>query len=104
MFKYKNKPTYYKGKKFDSKKEANRYLELSLLEQANQISNLKCQVPYQLKVNEVIIGKYICDFEYLEKGKTITEDVKSAVTKKLPLYRWKKKHFQAQFGREVRET
>tara|TARA_Y100001972_G_scaffold89213_1_gene109101 strand:- start:65 stop:379 length:315 start_codon:yes stop_codon:yes gene_type:complete len=104
MSKYKNKYAFYKGKRFDSKKEANRFLELSLLEQAKQISNLKCQVAYQLKVDQVIIGKYICDFEYEEKGKTVTEDVKSAFTKKLPLYRWKKKHFQAQFGREVRET
>jgi hypothetical protein len=104
MFKYKNKPTYYKGKRFDSLKEANRFWELSILEQAGNISDLKCQVAYQLKVNDVIIGKYICDFEYVQKQKTITEDVKSAVTKKLPLYRWKKKHFQAQYGREIKEV
>ena len=40
MSKYKNKYAFYKGKRFDSKKEANRFLELSLLEQAKQISNL----------------------------------------------------------------
>lgn len=104
MLKYRNKPTFIKGKKFDSKKEANRFWELSILEQGKNISNLKCQVPYQLKVDDVIIGKYICDFEYEEKGKVVTEDVKSPATKRLPLYRWKKKHFQAQFGREIKEV
>ena len=57
-----------------------------------------------MKVDDVIIGKYICDFEYEEKGKVVTEDVKSPATKRLPLYRWKKKHFQAQFGREIKEV
>ena len=33
MLKYRNKPTFIKGKKFDSKKEANRFWELSILEQ-----------------------------------------------------------------------
>ena len=104
MLKYKNKPTFIKGRRFDSKKEANRFWELSILEQTKKITDLKCQVPYQLSVNGVIIGKYISDFEYTENGKTVTEDVKSAVTKKLPMYRWKKKHFQAQYGREIKEV
>ena len=46
MSKYKNKYAFYKGE-FDSK-EANRLTKF--VRAAKQISNLKCQVAYQLKV------------------------------------------------------
>ena len=45
--KYKNKKTVYDGITFDSKKEAQRYSELKLLEKVGKIKNLKRQESYQ---------------------------------------------------------
>ena len=46
--KYKAKKTIVDGIEFDSKKEADRYRELVLLERAGQIQNLRRQVKYVL--------------------------------------------------------
>lgn len=46
--KYGARKTVVDGITFDSKKEANRYRELKLLEKAGKISNLKLQVPFEL--------------------------------------------------------
>lgn len=46
--KYKAKKTIVDGIEFDSKKEAERYCELVLLERAGQIHNLQRQVKYVL--------------------------------------------------------
>ena len=48
MNKYHNKKVVVDGKKFDSKKEAERYQALKMLENANIISNLSRQVPFEL--------------------------------------------------------
>lgn len=73
----------YDGIAFDSKKEADRYAELKLLERAGQISNLQRQVQYLLVPNQYIDGKcversikYIADFTYTQNGKVVVEDVK----------------------------
>ena len=52
-------------------------------------------------VSGITIGHYVADFEYLEGDVRIVEDVKGMKT---PLYRWKKKHFEAQYGLKIRET
>ena len=48
MSKYNSKKTVVDGQKFDSKKEANRYQELVLLEKAGVIKNLSRQVKFVL--------------------------------------------------------
>lgn len=88
--------TVVDGITFASKHEANRYCELKLLQRAGKITNLKCQVPYELipnqyetvkeitktgkgKEKKVLIErgvKYIADFQYEKDGKTIVEDAK----------------------------
>jgi hypothetical protein len=90
--KYKNKITEVNGIKFHSKKEANRYLELKILEKATQIKSLELQPKIPLMVNGKKIGNYIGDFRYfdIEKLEFIIEDVKSPITK-TPTYRLKKK-------------
>ena len=71
---------------FDSAKEAQRYRELKLLERAGEISNLELQPRFLLqesfKKNGKIYRKieYIADFKYIEKDKTIIEDVKGLQT------------------------
>lgn len=82
---------------FDSKAEANRYLELRLLETAGEIKDLELQPSYSLlepyvrpdgKKDRGII--YRADFRYLDlkTNRIIVEDVKGAVT---DVYRLKKK-------------
>jgi hypothetical protein len=86
--KYSNEKTEAHGKKFDSKKEANRYGELLLLEKAGAIKGLGRQVRYQLlppavdkdgKTIERAV-EYIADFAYMENGALVVEDVKGMRT------------------------
>ena len=71
--KYHNVRCEWDGMKFDSKKEMARYADLRLLELTGHISQLKVQPVYILTAGV----KYKGDFQYIENGKTICEDVKS---------------------------
>lgn len=78
--KYNARKIIIDGLQFDSRKEANRYAELSLLEKAGKISGLKTQVKFELipKQDGERACNYIADFVYTdaETGKKIVEDVK----------------------------
>ena len=95
--KYHNQKCVYKGIKFDSKKEQNRYLQLLQLEKLGIIKDLKLQVPYLLLDTIRFKGKtypktsYICDFQYIDvkTNKVVVEDVKSPATAKDKVYRLK---------------
>jgi hypothetical protein len=103
------------GISFHSAKEARRYGELKLLERARKIAGLELQPEYLLSVDDgvfptaakVLLGRYRADFRYRtvpkphEDTEIIVEDVKGFKT---PLYRWKKKHVEAQYGVVIRET
>lgn len=91
---------------FASKKEADRYFQLLLLQRAGKISDLRTQVPYELipaqyeeiptgtyfvrgerkgqeKVKRVCVEQSVCyvaDFVYTEGGKKIVEDTKGVRT------------------------
>jgi len=84
--KYNNIKTIRGGIKFDSKKEANRYTELRLLEKAGKIEYLRTQVKFDLiptiKRPSKTLSKvtYTCDFMYKEGSNTIVEDVKGFET------------------------
>jgi hypothetical protein len=100
--------TVIDGVRFASKAEARRYGELTLLQKAGVIKDLVLQPAYPLharglKQEYVLIGAYVADFEYVEcaTDKLTTEDVKGVRT---PLYSWKKKHFQAEYGRPIFEV
>jgi thermostable 8-oxoguanine DNA glycosylase len=82
--------------KFDSQKEAQRFEELRLLEQANEITDLKLQVNFTLvegftttygeRVKPMV---YKADFTYYDNaGNYIIEDVKGMRTE---VYKLKKK-------------
>lgn len=79
--KFKNKRTEVDGITFHSRKEAQRYQELKLLERAGKISNLTIQVKFPLDVDGVHICNYIADFCYDENGDVIVEDSKGFRTK-----------------------
>lgn len=82
--------TVIDGIAFASKKEAERYKILSLLESQGRIDNLRLQPRIPLMVNGVKIGHYVADFQYDLSGKQVIEDVKSKATR-TPVYKIKKK-------------
>ena len=99
--KYSAEQTTVDGIKFSSKKEAKRYSELMLLQEAGEISDLTLQPRYPLRVRGIKIGEYVADFRYRDKASfLVVEDVKGFKT---PLYKWKKRHFEAQYGVKITE-
>jgi hypothetical protein len=101
--KYRNVKIAVENIVFDSKKEANRFLELKILERAGKISGLKLQPKIPIVVNGTRIGEYRADFSYVEDSLVKVEDVKSEATRKLPVYRLKKKLVKAIWGIEIIE-
>ena len=100
MSKYRNIKTEVDGIVFDSKAEARRYMELRLLEKANEISDLRLQYPFECTINEKKICTYRADFDYYEGDQWVIEDVKGFAT---PVFRLKKKLVEALHGIEIRE-
>lgn len=90
MSKYHNRKTTLAGMTFDSQKEAQRYLELRIMERAGEITDLQTQVPFELlptqkdkdgKTLEQRV-RYTADFVYIDsEGRRVVEDVKSPATK-----------------------
>lgn len=108
--KYNNKKITVDGQIFDSKKEANRYKELRLLEKAGAIKDLRMQVKFTLipAQRDEATGKvverecsYKADFVYDEDGKAVVEDVKGFRTKE---YIIKRKLMLYQYGIRIREV
>ena len=96
---------------FDSKKEADRYLELRAMQDAGKITGLKTQVPYvviskTLKFRET---KYIADFVYTRIKKdgwkeSVVEDVKGyRKGVAYDLFKIKKKLMYLKYGIEIIE-
>lgn len=102
--KFRNVKTVVDGVTFDSKKEAKRYGELKALEGAGAISELRLQVAFPLYVNGSLVCEYVADFVYREKNVRVVEDVKSAFTRKNPVYRIKRKLMAALNGIDIREV
>lgn len=68
--------------RFMSKGEANRWMQLRLIQRAGDISDLQRQVWFPLVTvtadgKPVKFGDYVADFTYTEGGKTVIEDYKS---------------------------
>lgn len=93
------------GIKHDSRKEARRWVELTLLQRAGEISDLKRQVKYELipKQEGERAVTYIADFVYNDNktGNTVIEDCKGFKT---DVYKLKKKLFQYRYGIKIKET
>lgn len=99
--KYHNKKITLGDATFDSRAEAQRWLELQALANAGKITNLQRQVEYGITVCGHRICKYVADFVYTEDGKDVVEDVKGVCT---PVYRLKKKLVEAVYGIRIREV
>ncbi len=106
--KYHSEKTFVDGIRFDSKKEARRYIVLKMLEDMGEITGLRRQVKFTL-----ITGKrwsdghkhrdtvYIADFVYTENGVIVVEDVKGFRT---DAYRIKRELMKEKYNIEVKET
>ena len=102
--KYNNQPTIMFGLKFDSKAEAERYLQLLSREQAGEITELEHHAVYRLEVNGALICNYESDFRYRENGAIIVEDVKGGKATVTPVYKLKKKLMRAIHGIKIQEV
>lgn len=100
--KYHNRKVTVGGNTYDSKKEYRRFCELSLLQKAGAITDLKRQIKFvlipaqyetyerygkngkRLKDGQRCVEKecsYVADFVYNENGKKVVEDTKGVKTK-----------------------
>ena len=97
--KYNAKKTEYNGRVFDSKKEADFAKRLAWLRHAKKenerVTMVEYQVPLTIKVNQVHICRYICDFviKYADKRVEYV-DVKGYRT---AIYKLKKRLVEAQY-------
>jgi hypothetical protein len=100
MNKYRNKKIQVDMYVFDSIRESKRYKELKLLERAGEIKELELQPHFLLQESFKKNGKtyrkieYVADFKYIEKGKTIVEDVKGIQT---DVFKLKHKLFEKKY-------
>lgn len=95
--KFKARRTNVDGIKFSSKKEANRYNILKLLQKSGDILFFLRQVPFHLPGGV----KYICDFLiFWTNGDVTIEDVKGFKTE---IYKAKKKMVEALYPVEISE-
>jgi hypothetical protein len=101
--KYGAKATTIDGHRFHSKKEADTYILLRHLEKVGEILDLELQPRFQLHANGKMIGSYIADFRYVvtSTGEKVVQDVKGFKT---DLYKWKKKHVEAEYNLKILET
>ena len=88
--KYRNKKVNWGELKFDSIREFDRYMELTILERADVICDLQCQVRIKLTCGGAPVRSkkgrqlaYVVDFKYYdkEKGRWRYEDVKGYDTR-----------------------
>lgn len=103
MNKYRNTITTVDGIKFDSKREAERYMELKILCKAGVIGELELQPKFLLQEPFRNKGKciraitYKADFKYRDSatGKAVIEDVKGVQTE---AFKIKQKLFLKLYG------
>ncbi|MGO8368891.1 DUF1064 domain-containing protein [Rhizobium ruizarguesonis] len=78
------KKTIFEGILFDSKREAEVYRDLKLLERSGRIAGFERQRKFELIVNGKIIGTYRADFAFIDHdhdGRFRVVDVKGVVTR-----------------------
>lgn len=130
MSKYHSKKVIVNGNTYDSRKEYRRFCELSLLQRAGAITELKRQVRFELipaqyveyptgefykrgekkgqpKIKRVCVEQSVCyyaDAVYYENGKRVVEDTKSPATRNKESYIIKRKLMLWVHGIKIKET
>ena len=94
--KYRNvKTPAVDGLPCDSKREASRWGELLLMQQAGVITDLLPHPSFPLFVNGTRTGRYTADALYVESGRLIVEDTKSRITAEHRAFRQRLRLFEA---------
>ena len=108
--KYHNQKVEREGIPFDSKREANRYLELMAMVRAGIITDLRLQPQFTLqesyiteKGERIRAIRYTADFSYRFGKKLVVEDVKSEATRTKEYLR-NKKMVRSKFGIDIDEV
>ena len=91
------------GVLFDSLKEAQYYEELKLRRKLSEVHSIQLQPIFKLTTGGVTIGKYRGDFSYVD-AKTHRKVIVDCKGMKTALYRWKKKHVEAEYGITIVEV
>jgi len=107
--KYHNVKVVVDGEKFDSKREAQHWQELKIRERAGDISNLRRQVPYDLRCpidwnieGQAVVSQYIADAVFVDKdGRTHVQDVKGGRATQTALFKLKRKWLALQSNIEI---
>lgn len=100
--KYGNIKIKHNGHTFDSKVELARYCDLVIRQTAGEITNLEVHPKYDLHAPDgTKIGTFKPDNSYIENGVLVVEDVKSLPTLKEKYFRWKRKHFEAEYNQKL---
>ena len=104
MTKYNARKTKVDNIIFDSMAEARRYGELKLMYEAGVIHKLKVHPRYVLLEPFTVKGiryrgvTYVSDFEYIENGVIVVEEIKGAKTQ---VWRLKEKLFMDRYGDKI---
>lgn len=103
--KFGNRRTTIDGITFASKREAERWCDLRLMEKAGVIADLERQVPLELvpKTDKHRARYYVADFVYTDcaTGEKVYEDSKGAITQ---IYSLKKSIVYWRYGIDIREV
>lgn len=102
--KYRARRVALDGHTFDSQHEADVYAERVLELRAGLISDLEVHRRFRLEVNGVHICDYEADLSYMRAGRLVVEDAKSPPTRRLPVYRIKRKLMRALYGIDIVEV
>lgn len=119
--KYGNKKVEAFGRVFDSKKEKDRFMVLREAEADGLITDLQCQVKYELippiteeyiehlKTKDKVRRRtvqfaitYTCDFQYKKNGEMVVEDVKASKSLIAKEFAIKAKLFRWKYGTSIR--
>jgi len=99
--KYKNKKVEFRGMKFDSIGERDRYICLMQDEKDGKISDLQRQVKFPIASKGIVVCHYIADFVYTKGSIKVVEDYKGVLTDTFQL---KAKMFKACYGFDITIT
>ncbi len=101
--KYKNNRVTVDGIRFDSQKEADRWVMLKLMQRAGTIQDLKRQVKFEIipKQDGESSVSYRADFVYTKDGMQVVEDVKGYKT---DVYKIKRKLMLQVHGIRIKEV
>ena len=105
MRKFRNIPTIYNGRRYDSKKEAWYAQQLdmfkSVLTPENRVVKWFPQVPFKFKCGTKMIVDFLVCFA---DGRWELHDTKGGQATKTQVYRIKKKMLKHEFGLEIKEV